>query len=191
MDPAWRTWFRDNLCPCSSSCAFSMPSDSWISQAVFLCSWKPVPRSVQHCWVILLALAWAFAALTTWNQLAETMLIFGKKRSSESDCFVGRNRVTCRCLSLVLGLTSPNSLLQDMKRWRVIKLGHITSQRFSASSKASICSSFQSFQSSQSTWPCRWGGLGCGSTATCFSGMMKLLSPLVCCCRIDSSVHST
>lgn len=125
-DPAWRTWFRDSRCLCSSGCGFSMQNDSWISQAVFLCSWKPVPCSVQHCWVTFLALAWAFAAPTTWNQLAVTMLVFGKKRSSESNCFGGRNGATSRCLSLVLGLTGPNSLLRDMKRWRVLKLGHIT-----------------------------------------------------------------
>lgn len=107
-----------------NGCAFSMPNSSWISQAVYLSSGKPVPCSVQHCWVILLTLAWVFA-LTAWNQLVETMLIFGNKRSSESDGFGGRNGVSCRHLSLVLGLTSPNSLLQGMKRGRVLKLGYI------------------------------------------------------------------
>lgn len=70
--------------------------------------------------------------LTAWYGLGEAMIIFVNKSSSEDDEFRGRSEelhsrhhhVTCRCLSQVLGLPGPHSLLQGMVKGGILKLGN-------------------------------------------------------------------
>lgn len=59
------------------------------------------------------------------------MIMFVNKSSSEGDEFRGseelhsrHHHVTCRCLSQVLGLPGPHSLLQGMVKGGILKLGN-------------------------------------------------------------------